>query len=165
MISIFQKPVYKRDYIVLIRHLGVTPLHNDIYYEIYYPKNANFYYPDYITQPTVYMKDEFIEYINILETDKFTNIFSKNDKICIDNEVYTIEEVIYGIDKCIYRLNEYEIIDDEESKEEAMKEYENMINNLKEYKEDKKEKVKQIVDNLEFTMNDKLNKKWWQIWK
>ena len=164
MISIFQKPVYKRDYIVLMRNLGVTPIHNDVYYEVYYPESSYIDYFNYTAQPAVHLKDKFIEYINILETDKFTNIFSKNNKVCIDDEVHTIEEVVYGIDKCIYRLNEYEIIEDEESKEKAMEEYKNMMNSRKE-KEIIEKEVVRIVDNLESEINDTQNKKWWKLWK
>jgi len=167
MKSIFQKPVYRRDYTVLITSLGVTPIINDTYYKIYYPEKLYFCYPDYIAQPAVYIKDKFIEYINILETDKFTNTFSKNDKICIEDEVYTIDEVIYGIDKYIYRINEYEIINDEESKEKAMEEYRIKIDEINEHERNRKEKeiirkeVNKIIDNLDNETNNKSNKKWW----
>jgi len=48
------------------------------------------------------MELNLLNIILFLETDKFNRHYSKNEKVCIDNEIYTIYDVIYGIDANIY---------------------------------------------------------------
>jgi hypothetical protein len=141
MKSIFQKAIFKKYYYLTNENYYVPFLDNK---KRYYPKKL----PEN-GEPAVYVSENFIEYIEVFETDKFTNIFNKNDKVCINNEIYSIFEVIYGIDTYIYRIYEYELIDDEESKNKAMKDYNNKINEIKKQNMIQKEK----------------NKKWWQFWK
>jgi len=117
---------------------------------------------------------KFIEYNIIFETDKFNRQFSKNEKVCIDNEIYTIYDVIYGIDANIYILSEYDLIENELEKQKVMEEYNLCIeeaqnNKVKEKEEnEKREKEFEIQakkDLEEFNNCLKSDKKWWQFWK
>jgi len=157
MKSIFQKPVCKKEYHVVTETWSISRWFNSRYCPEIFPFNG---------EPAIYIRNKFIEYINILETNKFIDKFSKDDKVCIENKIYNIVDVIYGIDTYIYRLKEYELIDDEQSKEEAMKEYEKKVDEQnKKEKELIEKEVTQMVDNLEPEINNKQNKKWWQFWR
>jgi len=158
MKSIFQKAVCKKEYHVVTETWSVSRWFNNRYYPEIFPFNG---------EPAIYIRNKFVEYMNILETDMFKDKFSRDDKVCIENEVYLIVDVIYGIDTYIYRLKEYELIDDEQSKEMAMAEYNKKVNEYKQeikLEQDKRRKEEELLKN-KMDLEDKLNKKWWKFWK
>jgi len=169
MKSIFQKAVYEKLYKVKIERHGMLGISYNTHYT-HYIDYETIHYPisHSYGEPAIYSGLKFIEYIDILETYEFKNIFSKGDKICIEDNIYIITDVIYGLDKTIYRLKEYEIIDNEESKEKAMEEYKekmNEYNKMVKLKQKERQKEEELLQ-IEVDMEDKkLNKKWRQFWK
>ena len=114
MKSIFQKPVYKKEYNISKKCRYITSI-NDFISEIIYKHDKSPYY--------IYSTEKLIDKITFYETDNFNKEFIKDDKVCINNKIYTIKDYIYDEKAITYIVYENEIIDDEESKQVVINKY------------------------------------------
>ena len=113
MKSIFQKEVYKKEYSVSKKGRYIASI-NDFISEMKYNYNRSPYY--------IYPTKKLIDKITFYETDNFNKEFVKDDKVCINNNIYIIKDYIYDEKAITYIVYENEIIDDEESKQVTIKE-------------------------------------------
>jgi len=161
MKSIFQKPVYEKEY--YIKENLELQYFNRLY--------------NYISIPTIEYYINLVEHNTIYETEYFDWILSINEKVCLENQVYTIGEIIYGINSFIYRVKECDYIENEMQKQAINDEYDKRIEELEKQKEElekqkeenekrKKEfEIQAKKDLEEFNKCLKSDKKWWQFWK
>ena len=101
MKSVFMKPVYKKCYY--------------LNYDGHVIKNPYTNKPSFNYMPGIDNTFEYISNIVIYESNKINEIYNTNKKICINNEILTINEVVKVVDKdeYIYIFEECEYIDDE----------------------------------------------------
>jgi len=157
MKSIFQKPVYQKEYYIR-ENLDINHFNRFV---------------TYVSNPTIEYYTNLVEHNTFYETDLFDRMFLANEKVCLDDQVYTIDEIIYGVDYYIYRVKECDYIENDIAKQIIIDEYnkrkeeeleklriekEEQDKRIQEYNESTKEKEEEVLD-------IKNSKKWWQIWK
>ena len=140
---IFQKPIYEKEYYV---NSNASSFEKKIYPEHKLKED----------EPGVFLRLNVKEYITFFEEEDCQEEFRERERVCINDKIVYVEDIIRGINKRLYRISEYynrDILENEESKQKVMKEYELA---LEKYNNGavKKIMLKKITD-----------KKWWQFWK
>ena len=151
MKSIFQKPVYKKEYYI----------RENLSFDCFYNLTIN---------STIEYYTNLIEHNTIYKTDLFDRMFLANEKVCLDDQVYTIDEIIYGVDYYIYRVKECDYIENDIAKQIIIDEYnkrkEEELEKLRIEKEEQDKRIQEYNESTkekEEILNIKSNKKWWQI--
>ena len=153
------KPVYKKCYYLNYTGHVIKDPHTNI--------------PRFNYSPGIDNTFEYINNIVVYESNKVDEIYNTNKKICINDEILTINEVVKVVDKdeYIYIVEECEYINDEESKKKAELDYENYLKIKKQEKEEERKikestmkKIIKLTDEQKKQLTFK-NKKWWQFWK